>query len=399
MCPVAEPKTKGMRGDAQCRQHARRHRQRINVAPALETLEGRRLLSIYTGPSAVKNILSSGGVFRIQVEGPGLIKVHSAGNGAIDLSAFGTTPVTTLSVTQVRPRWHFPTQLLTIHKLTITSGQLGTLDASAAQLTGTMTPLSNSMANFSIGQLGPAARVQVVGSVDMMNVSNINLGPEGLVSISGGLNTNDLTGSMTIGSVNLDGGRIMIGQDSVAPISVQDTMTISHDGLFSIGRDLDGSLTVNGNLVFDSGGELKVGRNLENLTVNGNLIVNPTGSGIVVNGVLGGLTVDGLFQGQGGTAAPTLFDLGVGLNANGLSILGGNTSQNGLINANIRGGKYQRSQHRLRDGQQHDSAEHAAAGVSAGSDAGRNAICGETPPWTGKRVRPLPSRLRCLCRH
>ena len=54
---------------------------------------------------------------------------------------------------------------------------------------------------------------------------------------------------MTIGSLNLDGGRFVIGQDSVAPISVQDTMTISHDGLFSVGRDLDGSLTVNGNLV------------------------------------------------------------------------------------------------------------------------------------------------------
>ena len=57
-----------------------------------------------------------------------------------------------------------------------------------------------------------------------------------------------------------------------------------------------------------------VGRNLANLTVNGNVIVNPSGSGIVVNGVLGDMVVEGLFQGQGGTAAPTFFDLGVGLN-------------------------------------------------------------------------------------
>ena len=181
-----------------------------------------------------------------------------------------------------------------------------------------------------------------------MNVSSINLGPNGLVSISGGLNTSDLTGSMTIGSLKLDGGRIEIGQDSVAPISVQDTMTISHDGLFSVGRDLDGSLTVNGDLVLDSGGELIVGRNLENLTVSGNLIVDPSCSGIVVNGVLGDLVVDGLFQGQGGTAAPTVFDLGVGLNLNGLTILGGNKSQNGLINANIRaGGSISGVEHRL----------------------------------------------------
>ena len=58
---------------------SRRPRRLSRVAPVIETLEGRRLLSFYTGPSAVRNILSSGGVFRIQVEGPGVIKVHPAG--------------------------------------------------------------------------------------------------------------------------------------------------------------------------------------------------------------------------------------------------------------------------------------------------------------------------------
>src|SRR5262249_31548852 len=128
------------------------------------------------------------------------------------------------------------------------------------------------------------------------------------------------------------------GQDSVAPISIQDTVTISHDGLFSVGRDLDGSLTINGNLQLDSGGQLMVGRNLADLTVNGNVIVNPSGSGIVVNGVLGDIVVGGFFVGQGGTAAPTVFDLGVGLNMNGLNISGGDANQNSLINANIRAG-------------------------------------------------------------
>ena len=104
--------------------------------------------------------------------------------------------------------------------------------------------------------------------------------------ISGQLNTNDLTGSMTIGSFNIDGGRFVIGDDSIAPIAVTGNMTISHDGLFSVGRDLDGSLSVNGNLELDTGGQIFVGRNLCDLTVNGNLIVNPTGSGIVVNGAL-----------------------------------------------------------------------------------------------------------------
>ena len=115
-------------------------------------------------------------------------------------------------------------------------------------------------------------------------------------------------------------------------------MTISHDGLFSIGRDLDDSLSVNGNLVLDTGGQLFVGRNLSELTVDGNVIVNPSGSGIVVNGALGALDVSGIFQGQGGTSTPTLFDLGVGLTISGLTISGGTTSQDGLINANIRAG-------------------------------------------------------------
>jgi hypothetical protein len=313
-------------------------RQRPRLSPAVEPLEGRRLLSFYTGPSAVRNILASGGIFRIQVEGPGLIKVHPAAGGAIDLNAFGTSPSTTLSVTQIRPRYHFPSQLLSIRKLTVTSGQLGGLDAAAAQLTGVMSPLTNTMTTFAIGELAPKSQVHVVGSVSVMTVSTVNLGPTGVFSITGGLNTAQLTGSMTIGSLNLDGGRFLIGQDSVAPIVVQDTMTISHDGLFSVGRDLDGSLTANGNLVLDTGGQLMVGRNLANLTVNGNVIVNPSGSGIVVNGVLGDVVVGGIFQGQGGTSAPTAFDLGVGLNLNGLNILGGNKSQNGLINANIRAG-------------------------------------------------------------
>ena len=92
---------------------------------------------------------------------------------------------------------------------------------------------------------------------------------------------------MTVGAMELDGGRFIIGQDSLAPISIQGTLTISHDGLFSIGRDLDGSLSVNGNLELDTGGQIMVGRNLSDLNVTGNLIVNPSGSGIVVNGALG----------------------------------------------------------------------------------------------------------------
>jgi hypothetical protein len=281
---------------------------------------------------------SAAGDFLIQVGGSGLVKVHPASHGAIDLSVLGTTAASTITVTVVRPRWHFPSQLVPIHRLIVTSGQLGSLNAAAVELTGTMTPLNNTVANLALGEIGPGARVDINGSVGVMTVPTIDLGPTGHVVISGALNTADLTGSMTIGGMTIDGGRFAIGQDSLAPISIMGNMTISRNGVFSVGRDLDGSLSVNGNLELDTGGQLFVGRNLSDLTVTGNLIVNPTGSGIVVNGQLGNVIVDGLFQGQGGTAAPTFFDLGVGLNLSGLNILGGNRSQNGLINANIRAG-------------------------------------------------------------
>ena len=308
------------------------------VAPAIEPMEGRRLLSFFTGPSAIRPLLTRAGDFLIQVSGPGLVKVHPGRHGAIGLTAFGTTTDSTVSVTLVRPRWHSTAKFLAINNLTVTSGLLGSLNAGAVELTGTMTPLNNGVNTLDLAEIGPNAQLTVNGSVAQMNVGNVNLGPSGRVVISGALNTADLAGPMTIGGVTIDGGQFVIGQDSLDAISVTGNLSISHDGLFSVGRDLDGGLTVNGNLVLDTGGQLMVGRNLSNLTVNGNVIVNPSGSGIVVNGALDGVTVAGIFQGQGGTSAPTFFDLGVGLNLNGLTIDGGNKQQNGLISANIRAG-------------------------------------------------------------
>jgi hypothetical protein len=332
-------------------EHARRGPWgRRAVAPVLECLEGRRLLSTYTGPSTVRTVLSSGGKFLIQVSGPGVIKESSAGRSGINLSAFGTTSATTISITQVRPRWHFPSQYLGLNSVRVTSGQLGGLDASFCELNGKITALNNTMNTLELGSIGPKAQINIDGSVGTMTVSQVNLGPNGHVTIAGQLNSSDstssttstglvdLTGLMTVGSFSIDGGSFVIGEDSVAPISVTGNMTISHDGLFSIGRDMDDSVSISGNLVLETGGQIFVGRNLNDLTVNGNVIVNPSGSGIVVNGALGDLSVNGIFQGQGGTSAPTLFDLGVGLNISGLTISGGTTSQDGLIDANIRAG-------------------------------------------------------------
>jgi hypothetical protein len=316
----------------------RRGTARQVVFPGLECLETRRLLSSYTGPSFQRVVHSSGGAFLIQVTGGGVIKVDPPGLGGINLRAFGTTANSTINITQVRPRWHYPSQYLVIDKLTVTSHQLGGLDASVAELSGPITPLDNSVNTLELGTIGPKAQIEVNGNVGTMTVGEVNLGPTGRVIIAGQLNTQDLTDSMTIGGFDIDGGRFMIGQDSIAPIAITGNMKISQNGVFSIGRDMDAALSVNGNLELDSGGQIFVGRNLSSLAVDGNLIVNPTGSGIVVNGQLSSLSVAGYLQGQGGTAAPQYFDVGVGLDLTGLTITGANTSQAGLLNANIRAG-------------------------------------------------------------
>jgi hypothetical protein len=321
-------------------EHTRRKAWRgRKIAPVVERLEGRRLLAaFYTGPATSRVVHSSGGAFLIQVSGPGVIKVDPPGLGGINLRAFGTTSDTTISITQERPRWHFPSQYLLINQIKVTSGQLGGLDASFSELNGKITPLKNSMSSLELGSIGPDAQIDVNGNVDTMSVAQVALGPTGHVVITGQLNTTNLSGSMNIGGFSIDGGRFVIGQDSMAPISITGNMTISHNGTFSIGRDMDEPLSVNGNLVLDSGGQLFVGRNLDSLSVDGNLIVNPSGSGIVVNGELGSLSVAGLVQGQGGTTNPTIYDVGVGLGISDLTISGANTNLDGLINANIRAG-------------------------------------------------------------
>ncbi len=142
----------------------RRSRGRPSV-PTVERLERRRLLSFYTGPSANRPVLASGGAFLVQVEGSGVVKVHPAGHGAIDLVAFGTDTSSTISITQARPLWHFANRLLAIHKLVIVSGQLGSLEAAPAELTGKMSTLSQPMNTLELGALAqPPKSTATAGS-------------------------------------------------------------------------------------------------------------------------------------------------------------------------------------------------------------------------------------------
>lgn len=301
-----------------------------------------------------------------------------AGKGQIDVRVLGATESTVLTVTQIRPRYHGTSGPLVIRNLDIKSGEIGSILAGPAELNGVMTPLTTSLSTLEFGAIGPRAQVDILGSVDTVLLGDVLLGPSGHVVIAGDVNgtatptstsstsasgtgsvtiqgtvtgtitatgtgsgtaptTPEAVGAMIIGGVVIDGGRFIIAGDSVAPIQIQTSMILSHNGLFAIGRDQTGSMTIGGSLILDSGGELFVGRNLAGLSVTGDVIVNPgAGGGIAVGGNLNGLTVNGIFRGQG---SPTAVDLAVGLNLNGLNVLGGTSTDGAVQNANIIVGK------------------------------------------------------------
>src|SRR5208337_2041002 len=314
--------------------------------PVLESLEGRQLLALFTGFSHVRNIPTPSGVYSLQiVDGPGILKTQPAGRGSFDVKVLGTTDASTLTITQVRPRFHVANNLMSIDNLIIRSGQIGGILASPVELNGAMTPLSSSVGTLEFGALGPGAQIDVKGSVSTMDVGSVNLGPGGHVVITGDVNgsfqslspSSSTTTAMTIATMNLDGGQFVIGPDSLESISIAGDLSLSHNGLLAIGAQT-GTLSVGGSVIIDSGGQVSVGHNLAALTVGRNVLVDPGASGIVVGGDLDAMTVGGYFRGQG---SATAIDLGVGLNLNSLTVEGGGTSTSpgGIQSANINVGK------------------------------------------------------------
>jgi len=288
----------------------------------VESLEGRQLLSTFTGFSYVHNIQTPTGInhniqtptgiFSLQLTGPGVLKARPAGHGAINLNVLGTTTNSSLSITQVQPRFHVVNTLLVIQDLTIKSGQIGNIQASAAELNGPMTlpmtPLTTSINTLQFGALGPNAQIDVNGSVGSMSVQNVNLGPSGHVVIADDLNSLTVNGTFqgqgtsaidlsvgldltnfTVlgGSSNLGGVRsanIAVGKDIVG-------LNIQHgifNSLITAGVLIDGSpqnSSSGGNIgpdgsdaILDS--EILAGVQIKNLLINGNVrsdyVTNPS---------------------------------------------------------------------------------------------------------------------------
>jgi hypothetical protein len=303
-------------------------RRSLARTPAVEPLEGRQLLSnVYSGATAIRPVMTTGGMYTITMNGPGLVNVNQLGRGVVGLKLYGTTPATTVAVALTQPRLHLPAVPLQIGSIKVVSGQLGGITAGAADLLGTVTPLNGQVTSLQFGSIRSNARIDINGSLGSLSVESIDLGPNGHVRIAGDL----AKGLAVTGPMSVDGGLFVVGHDLAGTSTIGGSFSVTDHGLVSVGQDIPGILAVTGDLNLASKGTLSVGRDLNILTVNGNVNVDPSGGEVVVGGNLNAFVVNGYFQGNG-TPAP---DLSVGLNLRHLIVTGGGADKGGLRNASI----------------------------------------------------------------
>ena len=262
--------------------------RRTSTAPAVESLEGRQLLSTFTGFTHVRNILTPAGIFSLQVTGPGVLKASPAGHGAINLNVLGTTTNSSLSITQVQPRFHVVNNLLVIQNLTIKSGQIGNIQASPAELDGPMTlpmtPLTTSINTLQFGALGPNAQIDVNGGVGSMSVQNVNLGPSGHVVIAGNLNSLTVTGNLLVnpGSRGIMVGGNLNGLTVNGIFQGQGTSAID----LSVGLDLTNFTVLSGssNLGSVRSANIAVGKDIVGLNIQHGIFNSLITAGVLIDG-------------------------------------------------------------------------------------------------------------------
>src|SRR4051812_14838951 len=184
---------------------ARTRRRPAN--PAVEVLEGRQLLSVYTGPTSSRPVASRGAVFTVAVSGGGYETIRRMRGGQFAINLFATNPNSTLTITAQPRKARFANTALPIGQLNVKTGVIGAINASAADLLGPMTKLSGSVSTIQLNKIGRAATVDVAGDLGGLSAAQMDLGPTGLVHVGG-----DLTGPVG-GSLHLDGGQFIVAQD------------------------------------------------------------------------------------------------------------------------------------------------------------------------------------------
>ncbi len=395
---------------------------RRSSRPCVEPLEGRALLSFYTGPTMSRPVIVGNSFSTVAVTGGGYETVRLDRKGHATITLYGTGPNSVLTIGAAAGKPHFSSPSpLQIDQINVKSGSIGSIQAAGADLVGSLV-LPGGANQVAFNEIGPSAKFEV-GSVGTLTVGDVNLGPTGLVEIPGGLGgstagsgqasslgsleidggqfvVGGVNGPLTIGSVSLqrggqvyvggdladgldvtgdfqatsdgqlvvagsvtgspvtapsgtttpttlsgavqvggaldlDGGRIIVGQDMSGGLSAG-SMDVRDNGALSVGRDFSGGLDVLGDLSLGSQGKIAVGRDLGALIVGGDLHFDPDAGAIGVGGNLtGGATIRGAFHGHGNGQT----DLAVGLDLDGLTIAGGQSGLGGLQDAVIAVGK------------------------------------------------------------
>jgi hypothetical protein len=271
---------------------ARARRDRA-AAIAVEPLEERQLLSLYQGPTRSRAVFSGSAFYQVSVTGGGYQQLSQIGSGlhriiAIDL--FGTTSASQLNISLKKALAGFGSanEQLQIGRITVHSGQLGAINgAGAANLLGNVT-IRSGVQTVSFNSLGPNAQINLLGSVGTFQVGSVNLGPSGLINVAG-----DVSGNFSVGGLNLNGGKIIIGRDIAGGLSLGG-LNITHSGQFLIGRDLDGSSML-GPVDID-GGRFQVGHDVMGTISTDDVTIKNGGQLLVGLDTTGAVTVHGSLQ-------------------------------------------------------------------------------------------------------
>ena len=268
-----------------------RARSRPATTLAVEDLEARQLLSIYMGPTKSRPFFSGNALYQITVTGPGYSTVSQLGpehHKIIAINLTGTTSASQLAITLRSPGTNFGKQntALQIGQINVRSGLLGGINAlGTADLLGAITPLNGSVQTLELNNLGANAQINVLGSVGTFQVGAADLGPNGLVHITGGT-----TGPFTVGGLNLSGGKVLIDGNAAGGLNVG-SVDVTQGGQFIVGGDVTAAASLGGVTV--DGGRVLFGHDVTAPLSVGNMTVENTGQFIVEHDLTGGLQVFG----------------------------------------------------------------------------------------------------------
>lgn len=296
-------------------------RRRKNRRLGFEPLESRELLSralpLPPVPPNVRSIVVNRAAYRIEISGPGVLRVQPAGRGQVGITLFGTTEQSTLNVTRTRVGAHWVDSGLPVGKINVKSGLLGGIQArGTADLLGTITPIQNSVGTLQFRDIGPKAVINIGGNLGSLDAGEIDLGPGGLIHVQ-----RALTGTVDVtNAIDIDGGLILVDQGpigaikanslrltdngrvattgSLGPVTVTtdlkldsgeiiafqgpisgisaNSLYLTNAGRITSGGAL-GPVKVTQNLVLDTSGNLNAGTTLAGITVGQDLVIRPTG--------------------------------------------------------------------------------------------------------------------------